>query len=339
MRLGIANDLPLAVEALRRALSLRPEHQVIWVAANGLEAVRLCTQQTPDVVLMDLMMPCLNGVEATRQIMATCPCAILIVTVNVRDHAGKVFEAMGAGALDAVDTPALGGGDMAKTAAVLLAKLDILKRFLNGKTTVMENVGSRTQEPAAARRSLVAIGASAGGPAALATVLAGLPKNFPAAVIISQHVDEMFAASLATWLNEKSNLPVRAAQEGDQPVPGQVLLAVKNDHLTLFKSVRLGYTADPLDYVYRPSVDVLFESVARYWKEEAVGVILTGMGRDGAKGLKIMRDRGFHTIAQDAATSAVFGMPKAAAQLGAAVEVLPLDKIARSLAQRFPAGP
>ncbi len=182
---------------------------------------------------------------------------------------------------------------------------------------------------------LVAIGASAGGPAALTAILSGLPQDFPAAVVIVQHVDARFAEGLANWLSRDSALPVRTAREGDRPIPGSVLLAATNDHLRLISSVRVGYTSEPSDQPYRPSVDVFFASVCTHWAGEAVGVLLTGMGRDGAQGLKTLRDKGHYTIAQDQATSTVYGMPKAAASLGAAVDILPLERIAPRLVDTF----
>jgi chemotaxis response regulator CheB len=185
------------------------------------------------------------------------------------------------------------------------------------------------------KRGLVAIGSSAGGPAALAKVLGGLPRDFPAAVVIVQHVDERFAIGMAGWLNQISTLPVRVIEEGDPPVPGTVLIASTRDHLVLKSTDRLGYVPDPADLVYRPSVDVFFQSVAKEWRGDVVGVLLTGMGRDGAVGLKTLREKGWHTIAQDRASSAVYGMPKAAAELEAAVEILALDRIGSRLARIF----
>jgi two-component system response regulator WspF len=154
-----------------------------------------------------------------------------------------------------------------------------------------------------------------------------------------QHVDERFAVGMAEWLNQVSSLPVRPIVEGDALVPGTVLVASTGDHLLLKAGDRLGYSRDPADYVYRPSVDVFFESVAARWRRDAVGLLLTGMGRDGAAGLKSMRDKGWHTMAQDRATSAVYGMPKAAAELGAVAEVLALGEIAGRLVQMFQPAP
>lgn len=178
---------------------------------------------------------------------------------------------------------------------------------------------------------LVAIGSSAGGPPALAALLRGLPRTFPAAIVIVQHIDTRLAASMAEWLGHHSAMPVRVAHEGDHPVGGEVLIAATSDHLVLKSADRLGYTCEPRELVYRPSVDVFFQSVRRRWRARAVGVLLSGMGRDGAIGLKELREHGCHTIAQDEASSAVYGMPKAAAAISAAVDVLPMNHIAARL--------
>ena len=179
--------------------------------------------------------------------------------------------------------------------------------------------------------TLIAIGCSAGGPAALAAILSALPPGFPGATVIIQHLDEKMAPGMAAWLAQQSGVPLARATAGDRPAPGRVLLAATANHLVLQPSGRVAYTPDPLESVYRPSVDVFFESVIRNWRGRAIGVLLTGMGRDGARGLRAMRDAGHHTIAQDRESSAVYGMPKAAAALDAAVEILPVQRIAPRL--------
>ncbi|WP_426206127.1 chemotaxis response regulator protein-glutamate methylesterase [Pseudomonas sp. TWP3-1] len=335
MKIAIVNDMPMAVEALRRALAFEPAHQVVWVAYNGAEAVRLCAENTPDLILMDLIMPVMDGVEATRRIMAESPCAIVIVTVDRQQNVHRVFEAMGHGALDVVDTPAIGAGDAQQAAAPLLRKI------LNIGWLIGEKPARSRQAPAAPRSSgscqrLVAIGSSAGGPAALEVLLKGLPRNFTPAIVLVQHVDQVFAAGMAEWLASASGLDVRLAREGEPPQSGAVLLAGTNHHIRLLKNGTLAYTAEPVNEIYRPSIDVFFESVASYWNGDAVGVLLTGMGRDGAQGLKLMRQQGYLTIAQDQHSSAVYGMPKAAAAIDAAVEIRPLEKIAPRLLEIFP---
>jgi len=329
MRIGIVNNSPLATEALRRALTLVPEHQLAWTARNGVEAVERCGTDRPDLLLMDLIMPYLDGVEATRRIMAHTPCAILVVTADVETSAPRVFAAMGQGALDAVDSPLLGSGDLLAGAQPLLAKINAISKLV-GEGTHARRAGS----PVASHR-LVVIGASAGGPAALAAILGGLPRNFSAAIVIIQHVDARFAPGLADWLRQHCALSVRIAGEGDRPVSGEVLIAGRDDHLVFKSKDQLGYTDKPVEHAYRPSVDVFMHSAARYWAGPVVGVLLTGMGSDGAKGLKALRNAGHHTIAQDRETSAVYGMPKAAAAIAAAVDILPLDQIAPRLIELF----
>jgi two-component system response regulator WspF len=335
MKIGIANDSPIAVEVLRRALASRPEHTVIWVARDGAEAISSCVRATPDLLLMDLVMPGTDGVEATRRIMAETPCAILIVTISVGAIAAQVFEAMGCGAIDAVDTPMLGRGDLQDSTATFLKKIDTVAKLIGTRRFIPSPDAFGDTWIIAKRERLVAIGASAGGPAALSTVLSGLPEDFPAAVVIVQHVDERFAQGMAEWLSRQCALPVRLAKEGDRPTAGTVLLAGTNDHLTFKTGERIGYTPEPREQAYRPSVDVFFASMGTLWSGEAVGVLLTGMGRDGAIGLKALRDKGCYTIAQDQATSTVYGMPKAAAHLGAAVDILPLERIAPRLVDTF----
>lgn len=329
MKIGIVNDSPLAVAALRRALSLDPAHEIVWVAGDGEQAVSMAAARTPDLILMDLLMPVMDGVEATRRIMAATPCAIVVVTMDLGRNAAQVFDAMGYGAIDAVDTPTLAEPDAQIMAGPLLRKLRNIGRLLAGRAAGAHAL--RAPRPASAAPSLVAIGASAGGPAALAAVLGALPRDFGAAVVIVQHVDEAFAQGMAEWLDAQCVLPVRIARAGDTPQASTVLLAGTNDHLRLTCGARMAYTTEPGESLYRPSIDVFFASVAEHWRGQAVGVLLTGMGRDGALGLRAMRERGHLTIAQDQATSAVYGMPKAAVALDAASEVLPLPRIAARL--------
>jgi len=338
MRIGIVNDRAMAVEAIRRVLSKAAQHRVAWVARDGAEAVGLCAKDRPELILMDLLMPVMDGVEATRRIMTTTPCAILVVTATVRDNAAKVFDAMGAGALDAINTPVFNPRTTSSSAAALLFKIESIGKLMGDRVDHQLAAARGGATSFFSRRNLlVALGASAGGPAALATLLAGLPRNFPAAIVIVQHVDEQFVAGLAEWLGQHTELRVGLAREGEVPAQGAVLIAGTNDHMVLVGSNRLAYTPEPRDYPYRPSVDVFFESVANNWRGDVAAVLLTGMGRDGAKGLKTLRNRGHHTIAQDQATSAVYGMPKAAAALDAAIYILPLERIAPTLTGLFAA--
>jgi len=334
MRVAVVNDSKLAAESLRRVIADSGRHQVAWVAEDGADAVHRCADDVPDLILMDLIMPVMDGVAATRQIMAKTPCAIVVVTASVSGNAGKVFEAMGAGALDAINTPILGMNGTSGGHEALLHKIDMVGRLIEAPKRISAPHAPVHHNPCAVPGRcppLIAIGASTGGPAALKTILEPLPSNLAAAIIIVQHVDEEFARSFAEWLNEQTALKVRLAQPGDRPQPGQVLIAGREDHLILTRESTLDYTAKPEDYPYRPSVNVFFETVARPWGGQAVGVLLTGMGKDGGNGLLALRQAGCHTIAQDQASSAIYGMPKAAAEIGAAVDILELKAIGPAL--------
>lgn len=333
MKIGIANDVVLAAEVLRRAIVRAGGHEVVWIAHNGADAVTRCERERPDLILMDLFMPELDGIQATRQIMNRTPCAIVIATSNVSEHTGKVFEAMGAGALDAVNIPTIADTEKPDGTRELLAKIETINKLV-GTPRKTKNPPPPVRLPRTGNsraEKLVVIGSSAGGPTALTTILAALPAHFPASVVIVQHVDKQFAEGLTGWFATHSKLEVRVAAEGDVLHPGVVYLAGRDRHLVMFSPTQLGYSSQPVETSYCPSVDVFFKSVARQWRGQAVGVLLTGMGRDGAEGLKSLREAGHYTIAQDKITSAVYGMPKAAAELKAAQEILALDKIAARL--------
>ena len=323
------NDEALAVEVLRRALSLATEHSIAWVARNGQDAVRLCASDPPDVVLMDLIMPVMDGVEATRQIMTATPCAILVVTGDVTRNTSKIFAALGAGAVDVVATPTQGHDAGVSSAHALLNKIKLV-----GRLGIPRFVGARPSAGHAAI-SLVVIGASAGGPPAVAHVLRDLPADLQAAVLVVQHVDAEFVDSMADWFDSQALFAVQVAREGTVPQAGHVYVSAGDMHLVVRAGGTLGYDLEPTVAPSRPSADVLFASVAKHWVGTVIGVVLSGMGRDGAIGLGQLRAAGARTVAQDEATSAVYGMPRAAAESNAATDVLPLDKIGAFLSHRL----
>jgi two-component system response regulator WspF len=331
MKIAIANDVAMAAEALRRVVAATTEHQVVWIARTGLEAVRMAQESRPDLILMDLNMPELDGVEATRQIMALAPCAILIVTGAPQDNVSQVFKALGAGALDVTATPILAGATGGDGA--LLAKIKTIGKLVRAsrpEAASFAGAGERGGEV----RHLLAIGASTGGPLAVSNILAGWIPPPGTAVVVIQHIDENFAGHFSKWLGDQLRMPVRVVEDGEALAPGCVQIARTNDHLTLSARHRLHYAVEPREYPYRPSVDVFFECVARHWQGEATGILLTGMGRDGAHGLLSMRAAGKSTIAQDQASSAVYGMPRAAAEINAAQQILSLEQIGKLLRGR-----
>ena len=334
MRIAVANHKRQIVEIIRRIILSVPGNEIAWIAGSGSEAVDMSLRDSPDLILMELVMPGLDGVEATRRIMEKSPCPILLLTSSVDGNTAGIFRAMGYGALDVINTPVLGNDSAAKESSIALLKK-------------ISNIGRLKRKPPTGKERhgvlpvpfhippLIVIGSSTGGPKALAELLAGFPGTLPAGVVIVQHVDGEFSLSLANWLDAQTSLKVLLASHGRQPLPATVFLAGSSDHLIVTKELELVYTEEPKGLPYRPSVDLFFESVARHWPEKGVAVLLTGMGRDGARGLAALRNAGWYTIAQDEATSVVYGMPKAAKELGAAVDILPLGAIAPAILDFF----
>ena len=337
MKIAIVNDVAVITEALRRLIGNTQEHQVAWVAHSGSEAVRLCAENKPDLVLMDLIMPDMDGVEATRRIMARSPCAILVVTASPEENTSMVFRALGAGALDVTATPVM-SGKYASDAALLtkiktIGKLIAADKSSNGSASnTAAAAPASTAEPQV--ETLVAIGASTGGPVALTKLLGDWKPGDNTSVVIVQHIDQAFTDSLAKWLADQIDFPVDVIEDGSPLLPGRIHIAKTNDHLVLGDTHHFRYSKKPVSYPYRPSIDVFFHCVAQHWAKKAVGILLTGMGRDGARGLMAMRKAGKLTIAQDQASSAVYGMPRAAADIGAAEMILHLDKISGILAKK-----
>jgi len=338
MRIAIVNNNPGFVEVLRSVIACRPEDSVAWTAASGAEAVEKAVRDKPHLILMELTLPSMDGVQATRTIMRQSPCAILIVTDGISKQAAKVFEAMGAGALDAENMPVIDAEGRLHGGQKLLNKIGMLERLIGrGKLNGKEEPG--IEEGKAKRIApMVAIGSSTGGPKALADLVAQLPVKLGAPVVIVQHVDVRFAEGLAEWLSGHTKLKVTVAKADMEPEENAVFLAGTNDHLVMGPDRAFHYMAEPRNNPYRPSVDAFFLSLVDYWQREGVAVLLTGMGSDGARGLLALRRAGWHTIAQDRKTSVVYGMPKAAAELEAAVEILPLEKIADAITRQIRSG-
>jgi chemotaxis response regulator CheB len=333
VKIAIVNDLPMVVETLRRIVTEEDRHEVIWVAENGKTAIESCAHQVPDLILMDLVMPVMNGIESTRRIMKLSPCPILVVTATVASNSGMVFEALGAGALDVVVTPAVGAGKNT-SGEELLSKIDRIGKISGIKDTSAPQRPVQKKEakvPQGKGPCLVVIGCSTGGPHALVSVLHDIPADLPVSIVVVQHMDAKFSGGLADWLNSQVQLSVRVMKEGDQPQPGVVLIPSTDNHVIMLPGTGLGYSIKPIDIFYHPSVDVFFNSVARYWRGRCVGVILTGMGRDGAEGLLALRRQGHFTIAQDRQSSVVYGMPKAAVELEAVQTILPINNIGSAI--------
>ena len=330
MRVAIVNDSKMAAEILRRILAELQDFTLAWTAYSGEEAILLCAKDRPDIILMDLVMPGIDGAETTRRIMQSTPCVILVVTATTVGNRDMVFEAMGHGALDAVNTPVLGPGQDMQGAVALVQKLRTVSRLVDAHRGGHRKHGAAHTKQEVEDTSgfpLVAIGASTGGPQALAAILRALPPRFAAAVLVVQHVDEQFTPGLASWLRHHCALPVAIARDGDQLSAGGVWIAGGSDNL-VYDHGHVRYAPPPEDAIHRPSIDALFFSLAQPHRAPRIGVLLTGMGRDGAAGLMALRKSGALTIAQDEASSVVYGMPKAAADMDAAAEILALTAIA-----------
>jgi two-component system, chemotaxis family, protein-glutamate methylesterase/glutaminase len=337
IRVLIVEDSPTSRQLLTEILSSDPEIQVIGSAADGAEGVQRTLDLRPDLVTMDIRMPRLDGFEATRRIMEQCPTPILVVSASAEPADSSItFNAIQAGALEVFEKP-IGPSDpqfaaqcqRLITAVKLMAGIKLVRRRVRPPTRPLTPLA-----PAAAparNLALLAIGASTGGPMALATLLKALPADFPLPILVVQHIASGFVAGLVSWLQTNSRLPLTLAADGEIIAAGQVYFAPEGRHLIVPSRGILGTSqAPPVSHV-RPSATVLFNSVARVYRNEAGGVLLTGMGDDGAMGLKAIHDAGGPTFAQDEASSVVYGMPKAAVDLGAATYVLPVDRIAPAL--------
>ncbi len=325
MNVAIVNDSPLAREALRRIVEDLGGHRVLWQAADGLEAQVQVLRAPPELILMDLFMPLCDGVEATRAIMATRPCPILVVTASVDAHVDRVFQAMGAGALDAIDTPLLDVPLRESANHPLLSKMAAVARIgLSRRSTAP--VPSSGVARAGGLPPLVALGASSGGPGALAKIFATLPDDFPAALLVAQHVDSRFASRLAQWLDGQCVLPVCLGRDGEPPRPGRIYLAPGGSHLEVDGTGCLRVVSSTGRHL-APSVDRLLRSLVPHARRVHAAGLLTGMGRDGAAGLLALRQAGVPTFAQDRDSATVYGMPKAALEMGAAEQTLSLEDI------------
>lgn len=331
IRVLIVEDSPTLRMLLKTILESDPEIAVIGMAASGEEGVRQALALKPDLITMDVHLPGMDGFAATRRIMEERPTPIIIVSSSVDQHEVlTTFNAIQAGALEVLQKPtSINHPDFAAlrerllTTVKLMAEVKVIRRYRSPMTR-----RSAGELPRSGRAfSLLAIGASTGGPAALNAILKELPAEFPLPVLIVQHMTTGFTAGLVAWLQLESRLRVKIAEDGEVLRRGTVYVAPDDTHLVVAGRGVVGLSKEPPVSHVRPSVTVLFESVARVYGPEAIGVLLTGMGDDGAAGLRAMRERGAATIAQDETTSAVYGMPKAAVELGAAEQVLPLPQI------------
>lgn len=343
IRVLVVEDSPVVREFLIHILSSDPEIQVIGTASDGEEAIEAVKHKKPDVITMDINMPKMNGLDATRRIMETHPTPIVIVS-GIWDNreVETTFRAMEAGALAGVQRPmGIGHPDHEVTArelvqtVKLMSEVKVVRRWVRPQRPESATAAPPSKEveikriPSEIR--IVAIGASTGGPIVLQTILSGLPKDFPVPLLIVQHIAHGFTRGLVEWLAQSTVFPVHIAVDGEYLLPGHAYVAPGGFQMKVEFGNRIALSKDEPEGGLRPSVSYLFRSVAKVFGQNAVGVLLTGMGKDGAEELKLMREKGAVTIAQDKGSSVIYGMPGEAIRLDAATYVLSPDKIATVL--------
>ncbi|HYH22089.1 MAG TPA: chemotaxis-specific protein-glutamate methyltransferase CheB [Azospirillum sp.] len=340
VRVLVVEDSPVVQELLVHTISQDPRLEVAAVAPTAEAALRLMAKVKPDVVSLDIRLPGMNGLEATKRLMREHPVPIVVVAADV--HGGDMnisMNALRAGALSVVEKPgSLSRADYAAVARHLcnqlfaMSQVKVIRQRFAADPPALQRADAPPPLAAdtARRFEVLALVASTGGPNALVKVLNGLPAGFPLPVLVVQHIGAAFVGGFAAWLGTVCPLPVELAEHGVQPQPGRVYVAPGDTHLEAGRAA-LRLTRDAPVCGQRPSGDVLFHSLAAAFGPAAIGVLLTGMGEDGARGLLAMREAGAYTIAEHASTAVIHGMPGEAVKLGAATEELPLPRVAPRL--------
>ena len=331
-RVLICEDSRTYAAALARVLTHDGDIEVVGVFETAEKAIAAVPRLKPNLVTMDVELPGMSGLEAVEQLMGTQPLPILVLSSHTARGSSAAAAALAAGALDAIPKDEL---DLREPGSVAARAFRHRAKLLSGARVIRHpraRLDRRKPSPTAFTRSAAVIGicASTGGPPALAAVLGSLPATFPIPILVVQHIAAGFTDGLTSWLQKTVPLPVRLATAGDRLGPG-VLIAPDGAHLLLESDGRLGLDSESVDGHHRPSADLLLRSLAATARDLAVAVVLTGMGRDGAEGLGAVRAAGGLTIAQDEATSAIYGMPRAAVEKGAEL-ALPPSEIAATLA-------
>jgi two-component system, chemotaxis family, protein-glutamate methylesterase/glutaminase len=331
IRVLIIDDSALVRQLLSDILSSDPAIQVVGTASDAIRGVEKIAELTPDVITLDIDMPRMDGLSMLDQLMPLWPLPVVMISALTKEGADATIKALELGAVDFIAKPEL---DIRQGLEALKAVV-VSKVKLAAEATMRQRLVHNESAPAkvnyAAPRSIIAIGASTGGVGAINQILTSLPADAPA-IVIAQHMPPMFTQQFARRLNGQCNIAVVEAADGQTVLPGHAYIAPGDKHLEVVRSGANFYCSlrtGPLVNGHMPSVDVLFDSVARAAGANAIGMLLTGMGRDGAQGLLNMRNTGAMTVCQDEETSLIYGMPQAAKQIGAVVSELPLSGMAR----------
>lgn len=336
----VVEDSPAAAALLEHLISTQPDMEAVGIARNGKEALVAVKLRKPDIITMDIDMPVMDGFEATRRIMESYPTPIVIVTAN-RDprDVSTIFKAVESGALAVLAKPAGRGHPEHETSALtfvetlrLMSEVKVVKRWPHVREESASRPAYAAEAPAVSPGiQAVVIGVSTGGPPVLRTILSGLSKEYPIPILIVQHMTPGFSEGFVDWLGKASGYPVKIATDGEAVRPGKAYVAPDGSHMGVKAGNRIQLGHGPPENGLRPSVSYLFRTAAQVYGAKAAGVLLTGMGKDGAAELKSLRDMGAVTIVQDEESSVVFGMPGEAVKLGAAMHILDPEKISRLL--------
>lgn len=335
----LVDDSPIVLNILKRILGSSPEIKILGTASNGQEGLAQVKALNPDVVCTDLLMPVMDGLKFTKEIMKSYPRPILVISSALEgQNEHNVFNLLKAGALDVFPKPAGGTeSDYARIREQLVNKIKILKSIPVQKKIIQTPSSEptsfiKTQNVTRNKKiEYIVIGASTGGPNAIQKLLERLPSNISAPIICVQHISDGFIESLVKWLNDNTKLKVKIMEEGETPLAGTVYFPQDKTHLVIGMDGKLRTSREISHNGHTPCIDITFKSFARYFGENTLGVILTGMGEDGAAGLLSIRHTGGHTIGEDSSTCVVYGMPRVAKEIGAVEFALPLYEIPQKI--------